>query len=47
MNAPEDRASTISRYREGPAVLDQIVNGLTDSALDAKPSKGGWTMRQR
>lgn len=46
MNAPEDRSGAISHYREGPALLEQVLNGLTDSVLDAKPSRGGWSIRQ-
>jgi hypothetical protein len=46
MNAPEDRTGTISRYREGPHLLEQVVQGLADAELDAKPSKGGWTIRE-
>lgn len=46
MNAPEDRTGTISRFREGPLVLEEVVKGLADSDLDAKPSRGGWTIRQ-
>jgi RimJ/RimL family protein N-acetyltransferase len=46
MNAPEDRTGTIARYREGPHLLDKVVMGLTDADLDAKPSQGGWTIRQ-
>jgi uncharacterized damage-inducible protein DinB len=46
MNAPEDRTGTISRYREGPHQLEQVVMNLADAALDAKPSQGGWTIRQ-
>jgi uncharacterized damage-inducible protein DinB len=46
MNAPEDRTSAISRYRDGPQQLEQVVMRLTDVDLDAKPSQGGWTIRQ-
>ncbi len=46
MNAPEDRESAVARYREGPALLEQTVKGLRDSELDAKPSGGGWSIRQ-
>jgi uncharacterized damage-inducible protein DinB len=46
MNAPEDRTRTISRYRDGPQQLEQVVMSLTDVDLDAKPSHGGWTIRQ-
>ncbi len=46
MNAPEDREGTISRYREGSFLLEEVVNDLADDDLDAKPSQGGWTIRQ-
>jgi uncharacterized damage-inducible protein DinB len=46
MDAPEDRIGTISRYREGPRLLEQAVLGLEDAVLDASPSRGGWTIRQ-
>ena len=46
MDAPEDRTGTISRYQEGPLLLEQVVKGLADADLDAKPSRGGWTIRQ-
>ncbi len=46
MNAPEDRTGTISRYQEGPRLLEQVVKGLADPDLDARPSRGGWTIRQ-
>ena len=46
MNAPEDREAAISRYREGPVLLEHTVMGLRDAELDAKPSEGGWSVRQ-
>ena len=46
MDAPEDQAGAISRFREGPALLEGIVTGLPDDVLDAVPSGGGWTIRQ-
>ncbi len=46
MNAPEDREAAVSRYREGPTLLEHTVMGLRDSDLDAKPSGGGWSVRQ-
>jgi hypothetical protein len=46
MNSPEDRTGTISRYREGPVVLEQVIRGLPDAVVDATPSRGGWTIRQ-
>jgi uncharacterized damage-inducible protein DinB len=46
MNAPEDREVAISRYREGPILLEHTVMGLRDTELDARPSGGGWSIRQ-
>lgn len=46
IKAPEDRAGTIARYREGPALLERVVGGLGDADLDAVPAGGGWTIRQ-
>lgn len=46
MNLPEDRDRILSRFREGPALLEQTVSSLRDSELDFKPSTGGWSIRQ-
>lgn len=46
MIAPEDQEGAISRYREGPSLLEDTVKGLKDDVLDAVPSGGGWTIRQ-
>ena len=46
MNAPKDRQGAISRYREGPALLEEAVSGLQDADLDRRPSGGGWSIRQ-
>ena len=46
MDAPEDRDAAICRYREGPTLLEEIVKGLKDSDLDARPAGGGWSIRQ-
>ena len=46
MNAPEDRDRAISRFREGPILLERTVMDLKDSELDLKPSGGGWSIRQ-
>ena len=46
LHAPEDRDGTISRYREGPTLLERAVRGLQDVDLDATPSGGGWTIRE-
>lgn len=46
MNAPQDRAGALRRYQEGPQHLEQVVLDLADADLDAKPSQGGWTIRQ-
>ncbi len=46
MNTPQNRADTLRRYQEGPQHLEQVILRLTDADLDAKPSRGGWTIRQ-
>ncbi len=46
MNAPENRDEALSRYREGPMLLEHVVLGLRDAELDAMPSGGGWSIRQ-
>ncbi len=46
MNAPEDRDHEVSRYREGPDLLEEAVIGLRDSQLDARPAAGGWSVRE-
>ncbi len=46
MDTPEDRDRTLSRFREGPVLLEQAVRGLNDSELDFKPAGGGWNIRQ-
>ncbi len=46
MNIPEDRERTLSRFREGPQLLERTVSNLRDSELDFKPPGGGWSIRQ-
>ena len=46
MKAPEDREGTLKLFQEGPALLERVVADLTETQLDAKPAKGGWTIRQ-
>ena len=46
MNVPEDRDRSLSRFREGPTLLEHAVMGLRDSQLDFKPSGGGWSIRE-
>ena len=46
IKVPEDRDEALSRYREGPILLERAVMGLRDADLDDKPSGGGWSVRQ-
>lgn len=46
LNAPENRDRELSRYREGPNLLEQAVIGLRDAELDATPFGGGWSIRE-
>jgi len=46
MNPANSQTSTIARYAEGPALLEQALAGLRDADLDAPPVQSGWTIRQ-
>jgi len=46
MNTPVDRDAVLTRFREGPALLERAVAGVGDAELDASPAQGGWTIRQ-
>ena len=46
MKPPENQKKTIEQYGEGPAILENALEGLSDSQLDFVPSNGGWTIRQ-
>jgi len=46
MNLEADQRSLLSRYLQGPALLEQAVADLGDGDLDAALSQGGWTIRQ-
>ncbi|MGH2528723.1 MAG: DinB family protein [Actinomycetota bacterium] len=39
------RDELITRYREGPEVVEQVVAGLSDEELDHVPADGGWSAR--
>ena len=46
MEAPKDQDSIITRFREGPNLLDRTLAGVSEADLDTPPSQGGWTIRQ-
>ena len=46
MNPPKDRESILTRYKEGPSLLERTLADLQDADLDKPPSQGGWTIRQ-
>jgi hypothetical protein len=39
------RDELITRYREGPAVVEHVAGGLADEELDHMPADGGWSAR--
>ena len=39
------RDELITRYREGPAVVEHVAAGLADEELDHVPADGGWSAR--
>jgi hypothetical protein len=40
------REELITRYREGPAVVEQSVAGVSDQGLDRRPAQGEWSTRE-
>lgn len=46
MKAPPDENSILARFAAGPESLAQALAGLRDADLDARPARGGWTIRQ-
>ena len=46
MNPTSDRDAVLTRYMEGPALLERALAGLQNAELDAPPLQGGWTIRQ-
>ena len=40
------RQELIEQYREGPAVVEELVGSLSEEDLDHAPADGGWTPRQ-
>lgn len=43
---PNDRRALIEQYRDGPQAVVDIVQGLTDDELDARPDPNEWTVRE-
>jgi hypothetical protein len=42
----ETRERLITRYAEGPAVVEAALEGASDAELDARPAPGEWTARE-
>ena len=46
MKPPENKSETLKLFKQGPTILENALEGLSDNELDYSPSKGGWTIRQ-
>ena len=46
MKPPDDQDKILELFKQGPAILEKALTGLSDSELDYTPSNGGWTIRQ-
>lgn len=46
MEAPENKNEILELFKQGPNILENALNGLSDNELDYVPSNGGWTIRQ-
>ena len=46
MEAPENQKEILDLFKQGPSILENVLDGLTDNDLDYIPTNGGWTIRQ-
>ena len=46
MKPPENRNEILKLFKQGPSILENALEGLSDNELDYSPSNGGWTIRQ-
>lgn len=46
MEPPENQDKILELFEQGPGILENALDGLSDSELDYVPSNGGWTIRQ-
>jgi len=46
MDLPVERDLILTRYLQGPSVLESALVGLREADLDRLPADGGWTIRQ-
>lgn len=46
MEAPKNQKEFLELFKQGPAVLEKAVAGLSENELDYVPAKNGWTIRQ-
>ena len=46
MKLPENQNETLELFKQGPGILENALEGLSDNELNYQPSIGGWTIRQ-
>jgi uncharacterized damage-inducible protein DinB len=46
MKPPENQNEILKLFKQGPSILENAFEGLSDNELDYSPSNGGWTIRQ-
>jgi uncharacterized damage-inducible protein DinB len=46
MNPTESQNTVMTRFREGPALLERSLADLEEARLDAAPTRGGWSIRE-
>lgn len=46
MKPPENKNEVLKLFKQGPGILENALEGLSDNELDYSPSNGGWTIRQ-
>ena len=46
MEPPANQFEIVELFKQGPALLENALSGLSGTELDYLPSNGGWTIRQ-
>lgn len=46
MEPPRNQSKAVELFRQGPDLLENTLDALSEQDLDYAPSNGGWTIRQ-
>ncbi len=46
MEVPENKIETLNLFEQGPIMLENALEDMSDIELDYIPSNGGWSISQ-